>query len=91
MEFAEIENRLRLLEAVWTPNKKFTNQVVSVEPDKVIVRSSKEGSRDRPIRFRDIIDGTTSQDSRIIRSFRQILGLPPLPYDPAHPSLNDED
>jgi hypothetical protein len=90
MEFEEIHRRLTLVSAIWTPTRKYKNSILSVQPDRVTVRSSQEGSQDRDILFQDILDGTTPRNSRIIRSFRQILGLPLLPYDPAHPP-QDED
>jgi len=90
MEFAEIERRLSLISAIWTPNRVYENRIVAVHPDKVLVRSSKEGSQEREIPFRDIVAGTVAEHSRIIRSLRQILGLPLLPYDPAHPPKDAE-
>ena len=85
MEFDEIERRLSLIRVIWTPNGNYENTILSVQPDKVLVCSSKEGGQEREIPFRDIVAGTAAKHSRIIRSLRQILGLPLLPYDPAHP------
>jgi hypothetical protein len=90
MEFEEIQRRLSLVCAIWTPTRIYENRIVSVKGDHVTVRSSKDGSQDRVILFQDIVDGTTPRNSRIVRSFRQVLGLPPLAYDPAHPPQDEE-
>lgn len=85
MEFEEIQRRLSLISAIWTPTRRNENRIVSVQHDRVTVHSSEEGCQNRDILFRDILKGTRAQNSRIIRSLRQILGLPLLPIDPAHP------
>lgn len=90
MDFAEIQRRLSLILAIWTPNQVNENRILSVGHDRVVVCSSAAGSQDREILFQDIVVGTAAKHSRIIRSLRQILGLPLLPYDPAHPPNDAE-
>jgi hypothetical protein len=90
MEFDEIQRRLELISVIWTPTRQYENRIVSVQGDRVTVRSSQDGSQDREILFQEILDGNTPWNSRIIRSFRQILGLQLLPYDPAHPPPDDQ-
>jgi hypothetical protein len=85
MTDVEITSRLDLITEVWTPEKNYRNTIVRVEADKVIVRSDKRGSKDRGITFSEIRDAEKKThkppNSRIIMTFRRILGLPMVKWE----------
>ena len=70
----EIARRLALITEIYTPEQRYRNQV-RAKSDSVVVLSNKPGSKERVIPFEHIRKGGRTPHSRIIKSFRQILGL----------------
>jgi hypothetical protein len=73
MEDLEIPERLRLIEVIWTPTRRYRNRVIHVGESSVTVRSE-QTERDREIPFSHIRDGAT-ENGYIVQSIRIILGL----------------
>jgi hypothetical protein len=69
----ELAERLRLLDVIWTPTRRWRNQVVEVGENSITVRSEQTG-RDRVIPFHHIRESTT-ENGCIVNSIRLILGL----------------
>lgn len=68
-----IAARLRLLDVIWTPTRRWRNHVVAVGDDLVTLRSEQSGE-DRDITYQEIRNGTT-RNGCIVQSIRMILGL----------------
>lgn len=79
MHYSEIQRRLSLIKQAHTPKRRYYNEIVAVGLTSVTVRSSKSGSKDRDISYYDILNGILSgadkAHSRMILTFRCILGL----------------
>lgn len=73
MSDADLAARLRLLDVIWTPTRRWRNHVVAVGEGLVTLRSEQTG-RDRDVTFDDIRHGTT-ENGCIVRSLRAILGV----------------
>lgn len=71
----QIAARLRLVKQVWTPTKRYANEVVRVEEGHVVVRSEKT-NEERTIPFAHIRQFRRTDNSRIALSLARVVGIP---------------
>ena len=75
MTDAEIESRLQGLKEIRTLDQDVKNEIVRVESDRVVVRSSRTGN-DRPIRYSTLRAKKRPPNSRIVKALVTMLGMP---------------
>ena len=76
MTDAEIESKLQGLKVIHTPDHEVRNDIIRVESDRLFVKSSKPGSKERLIRYSTLRAKKRPPTSRNVFALQKELGMP---------------